>query len=143
MGTTSDKDDLARRVAAAMLAREGAGPAWGVEIEEAREGYARVALVVRPDMLNGHGSVHGGIVFAIADSAFAYACNSRNAVTVAQGASINFIDAARTGERLVAEAREVALKGRTGSYAVTVRANDRVVATFHGLSRRLEGAVIP
>lgn len=136
-------DATARKVADTMLAREGTGPAWGVEIEAAREGYARIAMVLRADMLNGHGTAHGGMVFALADTAFAYACNSRNAKTVAAQASIVFLDAAREGERLTAEARETALAGRSGVYQVTVRGYDgRVIAEFQGSSRTLSGEVI-
>src|SRR5690348_7430209 len=97
----NDCDKLADQVARAMLAAEGAGPAWGVEMEEAREGYARVRMKVRADMLNGHGTAHGGMIFALADSAFAYACNARNMKSVAAYASIAFLDAAREGEVLV------------------------------------------
>jgi acyl-CoA thioesterase len=133
-----DADALARRVAEHLLSREGTGPAWGIEIEEAREGYARIAMAVRWDMLNGHAIAHGGMIFALADTAFAYACNSRNVSTVAQQASIVFLAQAREGERLVAEAREQALSGRSGVYAVTVTANDgRKIAEFQGLSRSL------
>ena len=136
-------DELARRVAETLLAREGTGPAWGVEIEAAREGYARVAMTVTPAMLNGHASAHGGMVFALADTAFAYACNSRNETTVAQQASIVFLSAARAGDRLVAEAREQAAAGRSGLYYVTVRGDDgRVVAEFQGLGRTVGGAVV-
>src|SRR5256885_535135 len=120
----SNADDLARRVAGHLLSREGTGPAWGIEIEEARESYARIAMTVRPDMLNGHAIAHGGMIFALADTAFAYACNSRNVSTVAQAASIVFLAPAKAGERLVAEAREQALSGRSGVYAVTVTAED-------------------
>ena len=80
-----------------MLAAEGTGPAWGIEIEEAREGYARIRMTLRADMLNGHGIAHGGMIFALADTAFAYACNSRNLRSVAAQASIVFLDAAREG----------------------------------------------
>lgn len=135
-------DDLAHAVASAMLSREGTGPAWGVELEAAREGYARAAMIVRPDMLNGHGTAHGGLIFALADSAFAYACNSRNQTTVAQHASISFLTPATLGERLVAEAVERGVQGRSGVYDVTVRADDRLVAVFQGLSRTIGGAVI-
>ena len=76
-------DQKARRIAEAMLASEGTGPAWGIEIEEVREGYARIRMTLRADMLNGHRIAHGGMVFALADTAFAYACNSRNVRTVA------------------------------------------------------------
>ena len=139
----SGADERARRVADTMLAREGTGPAWGLEIEDAREGYARVAMTLRPDMLNGHGTAHGGMVFSLADTAFAYACNSRNEASVAQQASIVFLSSAKAGERLVAEAREQAAAGRSGLYYVTVTApRGRVVAEFQGLSRTVGGAVI-
>ncbi|HWE46791.1 MAG TPA: hydroxyphenylacetyl-CoA thioesterase PaaI [Caulobacteraceae bacterium] len=135
-------DTRARAVADHMLSQEGTGPAWGIEIQEVREGYSRIALTVRADMLNGHQIAHGAMVFAVADTAFAYACNSRNVATVAQQASIVFVSAAREGERLVAEAKETVVQGRTGVYEIIVRAEDRVVATFQGLSRTLGGAVI-
>jgi len=138
-----DANRLAARVAGAMLAAEGTGPAWGLEIEEARHGYARVAMTVRTDMLNGHGTAHGGMIFALADTAFAYACNARNARSVAAQASIIFLDAVREGERLVAEAREQALAGRAGVYCVEVRnAEGRVIAHFQGLSRTIGGAIV-
>lgn len=126
-----------------MLAAEGTGPAWGIEIEEAREGYARIAMRLRPDMLNGHGIAHGGMLFALADTAFAYACNGRNLRTVAAQASIVFLDQARDGERLVAEAEEEALVGRSGVYSVRVTGeDDRAIAAFQGFSRSLGGPVI-
>ncbi len=122
-------NETAERIATAMLAAEGTGPAWGIGIEEVREGYARIRMSLRPDMLNGHGIAHGGIVFALADTAFAYACNSRNLRTVAAQASIVFLDSARKGEVLVAEARESALVGRSGVCNVSVRtAEGRAVA---------------
>jgi|CXWL01.1.fsa_nt_gi acyl-CoA thioesterase len=139
----SEADALAKRVAEAMLAREGTGPAWSIDIEEAREGYARISMAVRADMVNGHRIAHGGMIFALADTAFAYACNSRNEVTVAQQASIAFLAQAREGDRLIAEARETSRAGRAGVYQVSVRAADnRVIAEFTGLSRTLGGVVI-
>jgi acyl-CoA thioesterase len=139
----TDADRLARRIAETMLMQEGTGPAWGVDLEEVREGYARVAMTIRPDMLNGHGIVHGGMVFALADTAFAYACNSRNQTSVAQQASIAFLSAAREGERLVAVAEEQALAGRSGVTQVAVHTKDgRAVAIFTGLSRAVGGQVI-
>jgi acyl-CoA thioesterase len=126
-----------------MRASEGTGAAWGVEIEAARRGFARIRMRVRPDMLNSHGTAHGGMIFALADSAFAYACNSGNVRTVAAQASITFLDPARDGEWLVAEARETALAGRNGVYNVSVRGEDgRPVAEFQGYSRTVGGAVI-
>ena len=101
-------DYLAERVAHAMLAAEGTGPAWGISIDEARAGYCRLRMELRDDMLNGHRTVHGGIVFALADTAFAYVCNGRNERTVAAQASIVFLGSAEAGETLVAEAEEAA-----------------------------------
>ena len=136
-------DETADKVARAMLAAEGTGPAWGVEIEEACEGYARIRMTLRADMLNGHGTAHGGMIFALADTAFAYACNSRNLRTVAAQASIVFLKPAREGDVLVAEARERALVGRSGVYDVSVRAADgRAVAEFTGFSRSIGGEVV-
>jgi len=139
----TDPDTLARAIADSMLAAEGTGPAWGVEIEEARAGYARIRMRLRSDMLNGHGIAHGGMIFALADTAFAYACNGRNTRTVAAQASIVFLDQARGGELLVAEAEEAALAGRAGVYNVAVRGEDgRFIAAFQGYSRSLGGPVI-
>jgi acyl-CoA thioesterase len=136
-------NETADKVARAMLAAEGTGPAWGLAIEETREGYARVSMRLRADMLNGHGTAHGGMIFALADTAFAYACNSRNVRTVAAQASISFLDAAGEGELLVAEASEQALQGRSGVYSVIVRGDDgRIIAIFQGLSRSVGGPII-
>ena len=139
----SEADALARRVAETLLAREGTGPAWGIVIEEAREGYARIRMDVRADMLNGHAQAHGGMIFAFADTAFAYACNSRNVTTAAQHASIAFLAPAGAGDVLIAEARETALTGRSGVYQVSVSTADaRKIAEFTGLSRTIGGAII-
>jgi acyl-CoA thioesterase len=139
----SEADQLARRVADTLLAREGTGPAWGLVIDEAREGYARVRMMLRDDMLNGHKTAHGGMIFSLADSAFAYACNSRNETTVAQNASIAFLAPARSGDVLVAEARELSRAGKSGVYQVSVQTADgAVVAEFTGLSRTIGGSVI-
>jgi acyl-CoA thioesterase len=139
----SEADALARRVAETLLAREGTGAAWGVAIEAAREGYARISMRVREDMLNGHRSAHGGMIFALADTAFAYACNSRNETSVAQSASIVFLAPAQAGDVLIAEAREASRSGRSGAYLVSVRTADgRAIAEFTGLSRTVGGAVV-
>ena len=136
-------DEIADKVAHAMLAAEGTGPAWGIEIEEVREGYARIRMALRADMLNGHGIAHGGMVFSLADTCFAYVCNGRNLRTVAANASITFLDSAREGEVLVAEGREAALVGRSGVTHVQVRTADgRAVAEFTGFSRSLGGTLI-
>lgn len=139
----SEADKLARRVADELLAREGTGPAWDIEIEEAREGYARVAMKVRADMLNGHRIAHGGMIFGLADTAFAYACNSRNISNVAQQASIAFLAPASEGDKLVAEAREQGHAGRSGVYIVTVRNEaGQDIAVLQGLSRTTGGSVL-
>jgi acyl-CoA thioesterase len=138
-----DANELADRVARAMLAGEGTGPVWGVRIEEAREDYVRLSMVVRGDMLNSHGIAHGGMIFALADTAFAYVCNGANHASVAAQASIVFLDKVEEGETLVAEAEEVAREGRAGVTRVAVRTADgRAVAEFTGYSRTLGGAVI-
>jgi acyl-CoA thioesterase len=143
MAASMSANQIADKVARAMLAAEGTGPAWGIEIEEAREGYARIRMALRPDMLNGHGIAHGGMIFALADTAFAYACNGRNLRSVAAQASIVFLDQAQDGEVLVAEAREQALVGRSGVTHVAVRTADgRAIAEFTGFSRSLGGALI-
>lgn len=138
-----DANELANRIAHAMLAAEGTGPAWGIRIEEAREDYARISMVIRADMLNSHGIAHGGMIFALADTAFAYVCNGANHATVAAQASIVFLDKVREGETLIAEATEVAREGRAGVTRVAVRTGDgRAIAEFTGYSRTLGGAVL-
>lgn len=139
-----DANELANAVAHRMLADEGTGPAWGIVIEEARAGYARLSMKVRADMLNGHGIVHGGMVFALADTAFAYVCNGRNERTVAAQASIVFLGSAAEGETLVAEAEEVAVAGRSGVTRASIRTNEgRAIAEFTGYSRTIGGPVLP
>jgi len=138
-----DPNAIADRVARAMLDAEGTGPSWGIIIEEARAGYARVSMVVRSDMLNGHGITHGGMIFALADTAFAYVCNGANHASVAAQAGIVFLGQAEAGETLVAEAVETAREGRAGVTRVTVRTSDaRTIAEFTGYSRTLGGTVI-
>lgn len=138
-----DSDQLAGKVAHAMLAAEGTGPAWGIAIEEARAGYARVSMTVTAAMLNGHGIAHGGMIFALADSAFAYVCNGANHASVAAQAGIIFLDKAAAGETLIAEAQEIAREGRAGVTRVSVHTADgRAIAEFTGYSRTLGGAVI-
>ena len=138
-----DSDQLAGVVARHMFAAEGTGAAWGLTIEEVGEGHARVSMVVRADMLNGHGFAHGGMIFALADSAFAYVCNGANHASVVAQASIVFLDKVAEGETLIAEAEEVAREGRAGVTRVAVRTADgRAVAEFAGYSRTLGGRVV-
>jgi acyl-CoA thioesterase len=136
-------DELASNVAHAMLAAEGTGPAWGIVIEEARAGYARLRMTLRKDMLNGHRIAHGGMMFALADTAFAYVCNGDNERTVAAQASIVFLGSAQAGETLIAEGEEVSKAGRSGVTRVAVRTSDgRPIAEFTGYSRTIGGAVV-
>jgi len=138
-----DANELANRVAHEMLAGEGTGPAWGIRIEEAREGYARLSMTVRADMLNSHKIAHGGMIFAVADTAFAYICNGANHASVAAQASMVFLDKVVEGETLIAEGEQVAREGRAGVTRVAVRTSDgRAVAEFTGYSRTIGGAVV-
>ena len=120
-----------------MWAADAASAALGMRLVELAPGEARVSMVVRPDMVNGHDLCHGGLIASLADSAFALACNSRGPVTVAAGFEVAFLEPARLGQVLDAHAREVALRGRSGLYDVTVRVGGTVVAEFRGRSRSL------
>jgi acyl-CoA thioesterase len=138
-----DANELAGRIAREMLAAEGTGPAWGIVIEEARKGYCRLSMTVRDEMLNGHRTAHGGMIFALADTAFAYVCNGGNERTVAAQASIVFLGSAEAGETLIAEGEEVATAGRSGVTRVSVKTSEgRDVAEFTGYSRTIGGAVV-
>ncbi len=141
--TTADARTLAERVAASMYVRDTATKALGIRIAHVGPGYAELAMTVRADMLNGHDICHGGLIFTLADSAFAYACNSYNLNTVASGCAIDFTAPARAGDELTARAHERQLAGRTGVYDVEV-ANQRgeTVALFRGKSYRIKGHLI-
>ena len=138
----SASETLAKRTREAMYARDLALQALGIEIVEIGEGFARATFIVRDDMVNGHDVCHGGLLFTLADSAFAYACNSRNDSTVALQCSISFVAPARAGERIEAIARERTLGGRTGTYDVEVTGPSGQVALFRGISYRITGSVI-
>ena len=141
-GTVGDgAHALARRSAAAMWREDAASKGLGMRLVEVAPGRAVVAMTVRPEMTNGHGICHGGFIFSLADSAFAFACNSHNRRTVAQGCDIVFVAPAESGEELTATALERLRTGRNGIYDVTVRAPDRVVAEFRGRSREIGGTV--
>jgi acyl-CoA thioesterase len=123
---------------AAMMAADRASAALGIEVVEHGPGWARARMPVRPDMVNGHDLAHGGLVFALADTAFACACNGWGPVTVAAGADITFVRPARDGDLLEAEARMRSRSGRSGIYDVTVRCGDEVIAEFRGRSTELK-----
>lgn len=142
-GAPENAEILAEEVARAMWPRDHASQLLGLRIATIRPGYARLAMTVRPDMVNGHHICHGGLIFTLADSAFAYACNSYNRNTVASACQIDFLSPAREGDILEAEAVEQSLSGRTGVYDVTVRTRSgRTVALFRGKSYRISGEVI-
>ncbi len=134
---------LAERVAASMYARDTATQALGIRVVRVEPGFAELAMTVRNDMLNGHEICHGGFIFTLADSAFAYACNSYNLSTVASGCAIEFTAPAHRGETLTARARERQLAGRTGVYDVEVaNARGETIAFFRGKSYRIKGHLI-
>lgn len=139
----TDPQQLAQAAANAMWARDNATNALGMEILAIGPGSATIAMPVRPEMLNGHHMCHGGYIFTLADSAFAYACNSYNQNTVASACHIDFLAPARLGDVLEAEAVERSAAGRTGVYDITVRVRGgKTVALFRGKSYRIQGEVI-
>jgi acyl-CoA thioesterase len=141
--STDDAQTLAEAVGQAMWARDNATQALGMCLSAIGPGSATMTMPVRGDMLNGHRICHGGFIFTLADSAFAYACNSHNITTVAAGCQIDFLAPAREGEVLVADATERAAMGRTGVYDISVRVRDgRQIALFRGKSHRIGGEVI-
>jgi len=141
--TPSDAQALSERVAAAMYARDPASRSMGMRLGPIAPGHAELTMTVRADMLNGHALCHGGFIFTLADSAFAYACNSYNLTTVASGCAIDFVAPAREGDVLTARAHERSVSGRTGVYDIEVN-NQRgeTIAYFRGKSYRVKGHVI-
>jgi len=123
----------------AMMARDEASRRLGIELVDRGEGRAVTRMTVRADMLNGHAIAHGGLIFTLADTAFACACNSFGPVTVAASADIVFVAPARAGDVLVAEAVLRTRFGRAGVYDVTVRRDGDVIAEFRGRSHQLGG----
>lgn len=133
-------DEIARRSAEAMWARDDASKWLGMSLDHVGPGTATMSMSVEKHHTNGHEICHGGFIFTLADSAFAFACNSYNRSTVAQQVSITFILPGKLGDRLVAEAKEVSLQGRSGVYDVNItRQDSELVATFRGLSRTIKG----
>jgi len=136
--TPADPIARARAAVQALYDSDPASQALGIAVLEAAPGRVRVDMTVRPDMANGHGICHGGVVFALADSAFAFACNSQGEAMVAAAASIEYLAPARIGERLVATASETSRVGRQGVYDVVVQtAPGSIVALFRGRCARL------
>lgn len=140
---TRNADETARLSADAMWRDDRASQGLGMEILEVAAGRARLAMTVTEHMLNGHGSCHGGFIFSLADSAFAFACNSHGQPAVAQHCTITYVTPGRLGMRLVAEANERQRGERSGIYDITVRdETGAVIAEFRGHSRTLPGSLI-
>jgi acyl-CoA thioesterase len=140
---TLSPDELARACAEAMWKEDDASKGLGMEIVEIRPGEAILTMTVKPHMVNGHGIAHGGFIFLLADSAFAFACNSHNERAVAAQCNISFIRPGKRGDRLVATAREISRTGRSGIYDVRVTADETAIAELRGHSRTIGGAWVP
>jgi len=139
----ADAQALAERVAAGMFARDAASRGLGMRITKVAPGFAELTMTVRHDMVNGHAICHGGFVFTLADSAFAFACNSYNLTTVASGCTIEFVAPARENDVLTAVAQERSVSGRTGVYDIEVTNQDgTAIAFFRGKSYRIKGHVL-
>lgn len=143
MDAPTDRDALARACADAMWATDRASQSLGMTIERIAPGEAVISMTVRDDMANGYGMCHGGYIFTLADSAFAFACNTYDERTVAQQCAVTFIQPGRAGSRLTAHAKELSRSGRSGIYDVNVRDEaGTVVAEFRGHSRTVGGAIV-
>ena len=140
---TLSPDDLARACADAMWKEDDASGALGMEIVDIGPGRATLTMTVRPEMVNGQRIAHGGFIFALADSTFAFACNSHNDRAVAAQGDITFLRPGKLGDKLVATAREISRSGRSGIYDVRVTVGDTVIAEFRGHSRTIPGTWLP
>ncbi len=139
----TEKDAFARRVVDKILQDDLFSQWLGISVLEIREGYSRIKMEVRKEMINGLGIVHGGIAFSLADSAFAFACNNRNTLSVALDTSINFTKPVHVGDVLTAEAKEVHNGRSTGLYHITIsNQHDHVVALFKGTCFRTNRKLI-
>lgn len=134
-----DPDEVARASADAMWAGDRASAGLGMRLLDVGPGYATMAMTITEAMTNGHGQAHGGFIFLLADSAFAFACNSRGEKTVAQNCQITFLKSGRLGDQLVATAHEVFQEGRSGIYDINVSSGDETIAEFRGHSRTIGG----
>ncbi len=134
---TADPQQVAEQHAREMYAEDSASRGLGIEITGVAPGRATATMTVGPSMVNGHGICHGGYLFLLADSAFAFACNTYGRQVVAAGADVTFLAAVHEGDQLVAEAVERVVRGRSGLYDVTVRRGDEPVLEFRGRSRVL------
>ncbi|KSW22182.1 MULTISPECIES: hydroxyphenylacetyl-CoA thioesterase PaaI [unclassified Pseudomonas] len=141
--TERTPERLARACADAMFSRDQATQRLGIALLDAGPGSAQLHMPVREDMIQGHGTCHGGFLFALADSAFAFACNSYDEATVAIGCSIDYVAPARLGDELTATASEQSRSGRTGNYDVRIEnQHGQLIALFHGKSYKVRGTVL-
>jgi acyl-CoA thioesterase len=140
---SKEKDQVAVNVVDHMMKHDLFSQWLGIEVLEVKEGYSRIKMTVRPEMINGFGIVHGGVAFSLADSAFAFACNNRNNISVALDTAINFTRPVHPGDVLTAETREIHNGKSTGLYHITVT-NDRdhIVAIFKGTCFRTNKSMI-
>ncbi len=139
----NDKDKLANDVVAHMMENDAFSKWLGIEVLEIKEGYSRISMLVRKEMANGFGIIHGGIPFSLADSAFAFACNNRNVLSVALDTSINFIKPVHIGDELVAEAKELHNGSSTGLYQIQItNQKNHIVAVFKGLCYRTDKKLV-
>ncbi len=139
-----DKDEQARRVVDHIMEADLFSQWLGVEIIEIKEGYSKIKMKLRKEMINGFGIIHGGIAFSLGDSAFAFACNNRNVLSVALDTSINFTKPTHPGDELTAEAKEIHNGKSTGLYIITItNQHDHQVALFKGTCFRTKRSLIP
>jgi acyl-CoA thioesterase len=136
---TLSPEDIARACADAMWKEDQASSGLGMKIVDVGPGRATLTMTVVPHMVNGQRIAHGGFIFTLADSAFAFACNSHNERAVAAQGNITFIRPGKLGDVLTATAREISRSGRSGIYDVQVKAGDQVIAEFRGHSRVISG----
>ncbi len=141
---TITPEELAERCAEAMWRDDQASQALGMSLDAVGPGTATLSMTVTDSMINGHEICHGGLIFTLADSAFAFACNAYNKVTVAQHCSVTFLAPAKLGDRLTARAEERSLNGRSGIYDIRVDNQDgKAIAEFRGHSRTIKGHLVP
>ncbi|MBL7722708.1 MAG: hydroxyphenylacetyl-CoA thioesterase PaaI [Chitinophagaceae bacterium] len=139
----AEKNKLAGEVVSHMMKHDLFSQWLGIEVLDVKEGYSRIKMTVRKEMINGFGIVHGGIAFSLADSAFAFACNNRNVLSVALDTSINFIKPVHVDDILTAEAKEVHNGKSTGLYHIEIKnQKDHVIAQFKGLCYRTDKSLI-
>ncbi|HNJ27119.1 MAG TPA: hydroxyphenylacetyl-CoA thioesterase PaaI [Chitinophagaceae bacterium] len=139
----TEKDLLANKVVDHMMQHDGFSKWLGIEIIEIKEGHSKIKMKIRAEMVNGFGIIHGGIAFSLADSAFAFACNNRNVLSVALDTSINFIKPIHIGDELTAEAKELHNGKSTGLYHISIsNQNNHEVAVFKGLCYRTDKKLI-